>query len=117
MIGDMHCHTTMSDGSTSPEMLVQYAIDAGLDFIAVTDHDTMGTTVVMIHADGYKTTSSSLAAEVSVSVGQFVEAGMTIGTVGNTALLETALGEHLHFAVTCNGKPVDPEDFLALGQL
>jgi predicted metal-dependent phosphoesterase TrpH len=31
----------MSDGSTSPEMLVQYAIDAGLDFIAVTDHDTM----------------------------------------------------------------------------
>ena len=41
MIGDMHCHTTMSDGSTSPEMLVQYAIDAGLDFIAVTDHDTM----------------------------------------------------------------------------
>ena len=41
MIGDMHCHTTMSDGSTPPEMLVQYAIDAGLDFIAVTDHDTM----------------------------------------------------------------------------
>ena len=41
MTGDMHCHTTMSDGSTSPEMLVQYALDAGLDFIAVTDHDTM----------------------------------------------------------------------------
>ena len=41
MIGDMHCHTTMSDGSTSPEMLVEYALDAGLDFIAVTDHDTM----------------------------------------------------------------------------
>ena len=41
MIGDMHCHTTMSDGSTSPEMLVQFAVDAGLDFIAVTDHDTM----------------------------------------------------------------------------
>ncbi len=41
MIGDMHCHTTMSDGSTSPELLVDYALDAGLDFIAVTDHDTM----------------------------------------------------------------------------
>ncbi len=41
MKGDMHCHTTMSDGSTSPEQLVQFAIDAGLDFIAVTDHDTM----------------------------------------------------------------------------
>ena len=41
MIGDMHCHTTMSDGSTPPELLVEYAIDAGLDFIGVTDHDTM----------------------------------------------------------------------------
>ena len=41
MIGDMHCHTTMSDGSTTPEQLVDFALDAGLDFIAVTDHDTM----------------------------------------------------------------------------
>lgn len=49
MIGDMHCHTTMSDGSTSPEMLVQYAIDAGLDFIAVTDHDTMAGTQAAVN--------------------------------------------------------------------
>ncbi len=41
MKGDMHCHTTMSDGSTPPELIVDYAIDAGLDFIAITDHDTM----------------------------------------------------------------------------
>ena len=84
---------------------------------SVSEHDTMGTTVILVHADGYKTTYSSLSPEVSVSVGQFVEAGETIGAVGNTALLETALGEHLHFAVTCNGKPVDPEEFLNLGQL
>ncbi len=84
---------------------------------SVSEHDTMGTTVVVSHADGYKTTYSSLAAEVSVAVGQVVEAGQKLGTVGNTALLETALGEHLHFAVTCNGKAVDPEEFLALGEL
>ena len=49
MIGDMHCHTTMSDGSTSPEMLVQFAVDAGLDFIAVTDHDTMAGAQVAVN--------------------------------------------------------------------
>ena len=49
MTGDMHCHTTMSDGSTSPEMLVQYALDAGLDFIAVTDHDTMAGAQVAVN--------------------------------------------------------------------
>lgn len=41
MIGDMHCHSTMSDGSTPVDMLVDFAIRAGMDFIAVTDHDTM----------------------------------------------------------------------------
>ena len=84
---------------------------------SVAESDTMGTTVVISHAEGYKTTYSSLAQEVSVSVGQFVQAGDAIGAVGNTALLETELGEHLHFAVTCNGKSIDPEDFLSLGQL
>ena len=84
---------------------------------SVREDDTMGMTVVVSHADGYKTTYSSLSTEVSVAVGQAVEAGDAIGTVGNTALLETALGEHLHFGVTRNGSPMNPETFLALGQL
>ena len=37
---DLHTHTTASDGTTSPEELVQAAADAGLDTIALTDHDT-----------------------------------------------------------------------------
>lgn len=41
MIGDLHCHTRLSDGSMSIDDLVFYAKRAGLDFIAVTDHDTM----------------------------------------------------------------------------
>lgn len=41
MIGDLHCHTRCSDGSLPVEQLVYYAKRAGLDFIAVTDHDTM----------------------------------------------------------------------------
>lgn len=41
MIGDLHCHTRLSDGSMSIDDLIFYAKRAGLDFIAVTDHDTM----------------------------------------------------------------------------
>jgi predicted metal-dependent phosphoesterase TrpH len=38
---DPHCHTLASDGMVTPAELVQAAVDAGLDAIAVTDHDTM----------------------------------------------------------------------------
>ncbi|MBQ9939023.1 MAG: PHP domain-containing protein [Oscillospiraceae bacterium] len=41
MIGDLHCHTRMSDGSLGIEELITYAKRAGMDFIAITDHDTM----------------------------------------------------------------------------
>ncbi|MGH2786293.1 MAG: PHP domain-containing protein [Actinomycetota bacterium] len=36
---DLHCHTTVSDGGDSPSELVAVAAAAGLDAIAVTDHD------------------------------------------------------------------------------
>jgi hypothetical protein len=40
-LSDPHCHTTASDGMVSPAELVAAAVKAGLDLIAVTDHDTM----------------------------------------------------------------------------
>lgn len=41
MIGDLHCHSKLSDGSTGLEDIVFYARRSGLDFISITDHDTM----------------------------------------------------------------------------
>ena len=41
MIGDLHCHTKLSDGSMGIEELVAYAKRMGLDFLSITDHDTM----------------------------------------------------------------------------
>ena len=38
---DPHCHTSASDGMVSPAELVAAAVSAGLDLIAITDHDTM----------------------------------------------------------------------------
>lgn len=40
-LADPHCHTTASDGMVSPAELVLAARAAGLDLIAITDHDTM----------------------------------------------------------------------------
>src|SRR6059036_185992 len=41
MIADPHCHTLASDGMVSPAELVKAALQAHLDLIALTDHDTM----------------------------------------------------------------------------
>ncbi|MER5433014.1 PHP domain-containing protein [Streptomyces sp. NPDC002588] len=37
---DLHCHSTASDGTDTPAELVRNAADAGLDVVALTDHDT-----------------------------------------------------------------------------
>ncbi|MCW2713853.1 MAG: hypothetical protein JWN88_900 [Frankiales bacterium] len=37
---DLHAHSTASDGTSSPRELVQQAGAAGLDVVALTDHDT-----------------------------------------------------------------------------
>lgn len=41
MIGDLHCHTTLSDGSLGIEEVIVQAKRMGLDFLAITDHDTL----------------------------------------------------------------------------
>ncbi|MGN0667078.1 MAG: PHP domain-containing protein [Huintestinicola sp.] len=43
MKGDLHCHTTLSDGSLGIEEVIAQAKRIGLDFISITDHDTMST--------------------------------------------------------------------------
>ena len=79
----------------------------------VYEDETMGMTVVIRHEQGYVTRYSSLAAEVAVAPGDTVKLGQQIGTVGNTALLESAIGSHVHFSVTKNDEPVNPADFLS----
>ena len=39
--GDLHCHTFHSDAKGSPELLHAAAKQAGLDFLAVSDHNTI----------------------------------------------------------------------------
>ncbi len=89
------------------------AAAAGVVESAYTD-DNMGTTVVIRHEGGYVTTYSSLDAELAVAAGDTVTLGQTIGKVGSTAMLETALGDHVHFCVTLDGQSMDPELFFGM---
>ena len=81
----------------------------------VYNDEMMGTTIVIRHEDGYVTTYSSLSDQVTVKAGDSVQMGQTIGHAGSSALLECAIGDHVHFSVTQNGKTMDPESFLNLG--
>jgi predicted metal-dependent phosphoesterase TrpH len=38
---DLHCHSTVSDGTHAPRDVVQLACDSGLSALSLTDHDTI----------------------------------------------------------------------------
>ena len=78
----------------------------------VIDDDLMGTSVTIAHDDGYETIYSNLQSVPTVSEGQEVSAGEVIGSVGCTSIAEFAVPAHLHFGVTKDGVPCDPETFL-----
>ena len=51
---DLHTHSFISDGTLSPEQLVQAALDLKIHTLALTDHDTMdGLVLARKHAQDY----------------------------------------------------------------
>jgi murein DD-endopeptidase MepM/ murein hydrolase activator NlpD len=80
--------------------------------LSVADDDLMGTTVIIDHGGGFETVYANLQSVPTVAPEQYVSAGQVIGSVGETAIAEAAVAPHLHFAVTRDGKPFDPADFL-----
>ncbi|MBL8918649.1 MAG: M23 family metallopeptidase [Myxococcaceae bacterium] len=63
-----------------------------------------GNAVEVAHPDG-TTTLYAHASDLSVGVGQRVEAGQILGAVGHTG---RSTGDHLHFEVRSHGQPIDP---------
>jgi len=72
----------------------------------------MGTTVVIDHGNGVRSTYCGLAGEPAVRVGDTVTTGKVIGGVGETAIAESGLVSHLHLEVSLQGVPVDPMNYL-----
>lgn len=102
---------------------VDIAAETGTEVLAAADgvvyttytDDIMGTTVVIRHDGDYTTQYASLSEELQVSAGDRVVLGQAIGTVGETALIETTMGPHVHFSVLYQDAAMDPAEFLTLG--
>ncbi len=75
----------------------------------ITKDEEKGTSVVIEHDNGWLTTYSQLAEDVSVKAGETVEKGQAIGTVGEPTKYTVALGSHVQFGVSKDGETVDPE--------
>jgi DNA polymerase (family X) len=55
--GELHCHTTTSDGTETAETMAQTAIELGLDYLAITDHSAT-------HGFGDHVTADQLRARI-----------------------------------------------------
>ena len=62
------------------------------------------------HQDGFRSIYMHLSS-YSVSAGQIVSAGDTIGATGSTGI---STGDHLHFGISLNGVYVNPCNYVAL---
>ena len=71
-----------------------------------------GLTVVVEHENDYKTVYANLLTAEFVSEGEEIKQGQTIGTVGNTAVFESADEPHLHFEILKDGEYVNPNSYI-----
>lgn len=79
---------------------------------AIKNDPRFGLSVVIQHTNGYSTVYSNLLTAEFISVGEEVEQGETIGTIGNTAAFEILDEPHLHFEILKDGVQIDPNMYL-----
>lgn len=70
--------------------------------------DLWGITIIIDHGDGLESKLSNLGTMEMVKSGISVKKGDYISTVGNTATIEMAMEEHIHFEASKEGKIIDP---------
>lgn len=105
---------TMSDWRTHGGC--DFAAEPGEAVMALTDGTVtdvyedalLGTVVEIDHGSGMVSVYANLDGTDTVTPGQQVSAGDTVGTVGSTALGEIGEESHLHFAIRLNGESADP---------
>ncbi|MBQ2316164.1 MAG: peptidoglycan DD-metalloendopeptidase family protein [Clostridia bacterium] len=108
-IGDMRLHLGID--ICAAENTDIKAVGSG-NITAVEDSATLGKTVVIDHGDKLTVKYCGMAS-VNVKVGDKVQSGTVIGTLG-TVPLECADKSHLHLEATLDGKSVSPLAALGL---
>lgn len=72
---------------------------------------TFGNMVLIRHSNGYKSRYAHLQS-IAVKQGSFIPRGRVIGYVGNTGRVTGKTGDHLHFEILVNNRPVNPIYYL-----
>lgn len=101
----MHNGVDMSCAEGTPI----YASRSGVVTVTAYQEDGAGNYVQIDHGDGYKSIYMHML-YYTVSPGQFVTAGQTIGAVGSTGLSD---GNHLHFGISYQGTYVNPMEYIS----
>ena len=117
-VSTLHFDTTMRDWRTHSG--IDIAAEEGKTVVAVrggqialVENDSLyGTVVTIDHGDGMSSVYANLAEETPISAGEWVDAGVVIGTVGHSALGESSQEPHLHFELKRSGASVDPTVYL-----
>ncbi len=71
-----------------------------------------GLTIVVEHENGFQTVYANLLTSEFVVEGEKVEKGQSLGTIGNTAIFESADEPHLHFEILKDSIQVDPSIYI-----
>ena len=108
-MGDWRTHNGLD---IAAERGAQVLAAAAGQVSALYQDDLMGTVVEIDHGQGLVSQYANLAATPAVKVGDEVATGTVIGSVGDTASLESGSQAHLHYALLKEGCPVDPAGYL-----
>ncbi|MBR4892616.1 MAG: M23 family metallopeptidase [Clostridia bacterium] len=117
-----------SDKLVFSKTFEDYRTHKGVDFLAennkdvycvfngfveeVSTNEMEGKVIVINHNNGYKSIYKNLSDENIVNIGDIVEKGQIIATVGENGIFESKDPAHLHFEITKDGANENPEDFL-----
>ena len=79
---------------------------------AIKNDPRYGNTIIIQHNNGYETRYANLLTTEFVTIGEQVEQGQTIGTIGNSASFEIMEKPHLHFELLINSEYQNPSLFI-----
>ena len=108
---------TLEQYKYNPAMIISGEVGESINASAagiVTDIEETaqtGTTVTLDMGNGYSAVYGQLA-DVGLSIGDYINAGETIGTLKEQTKYYSVEGPNLYFQVLKDGEPVDPMNFM-----
>ena len=105
-LGQWHLHNGIDIAAGSGTVVA--ASESGTVSAAYVD-DLYGNVIEITHEDGWLTRYCGVETLQLVENGMSVQRGSIISAVGNTALIESAIGAHVHFEAIHNGEQIQVE--------